>query len=65
MNKKGAIILEYVWLVLAIFAALYGIYKSSRQGLNESYMFFIISAIAAFMYMLRKAMRKFKENDKK
>jgi hypothetical protein len=65
MNKKGALILEYVWLALAIFATLYGIYKSSQQGLGKHYVFFIISAIAAFMFILRRAMRKFKDNDKK
>ena len=65
MNKKGALILEYVWLAFAIFASLYGIHKFIKQGFGESYILFIISAIAAFMFILRRAMRKFKENDKK
>lgn len=65
MNKKGALILEYVWLTLAIIAVLIGIYKIIYTGLNQSYIFFIIAAVASFMYMIRKAMRKFIENNKK
>lgn len=65
MNKKGALILEYVWLILAIFAAIFGTYKFTNAGFEKSYVFYIISAIASFMYVLRRALRKFQENNKK
>jgi len=65
MNKKGALILEYVWLTLAIFAALFGTHKFVKLGFEKSYIFYIISAIASFMYILRRALRKFQENNKK
>ncbi len=65
MNKKGALILEYVWLTLAFVAVLIGIYKISYNGLNNSYVFFIIAAVASFMYMIRRAMRKYTENNNK
>jgi len=64
MNKKGAIILEYVWLSLAIFSVLFGTYKFYKIGIGESYVFYIIAAIASFMFILRRAMRKFQENNK-
>lgn len=63
MNKKGTIILEFVWLGLTIFGAITGSYKVATTGFKDSYIFFIIAAIAAFMYMLRRAMRKFTDNN--
>lgn len=65
MNKKGAIILEFVWLALAIFAALFGTHRFIKMGFENSYIFYIIAAIASFMYILRRAIRKFQENNKK
>lgn len=65
MFKKGTLILEYVWLTLSIIAVLIGSYKVIYFGFNQSYVFYIIAAIAAFMYMLRRSMRKFLENNKK
>ncbi|OFX36145.1 MAG: hypothetical protein A2X08_03110 [Bacteroidetes bacterium GWA2_32_17] len=65
MLKKGKLILEYVWLILAIVAVIIGSYKVIYIGFNQSYIFYIIAAIACFMYMLRRAMRKFLENNKK
>ncbi|PIP54190.1 MAG: hypothetical protein COX07_06680 [Bacteroidetes bacterium CG23_combo_of_CG06-09_8_20_14_all_32_9] len=64
MNKKGAIILEYVWLALTIFAALTGSYKVIKNGFDESYIFFIIAVVAAFMFILRHAMRRYTNNNK-
>jgi len=61
MNKKGTIILEYVWLALAIFSAVYGSYKFYKIGINDSYVFYVISAIASFMFILRRAMRKIQD----
>ena len=63
MNKKGTLILEYVWLTLAIIGAIIGSYKAITIGYKVSIVFFIIAAVAAFMYMLRRAMRKFSENN--
>jgi hypothetical protein len=65
MNKKGALILEFVWLALAIFAVLFGTYKFTKVGIGNSYVFYVIAAIASFMYILRRALRKFQENNKK
>lgn len=64
MNKKGALILEYVWLSLAIFSALFGSYRFYKFGISDSYVFYVIAAIAAFMFILRRAMRKFQDNNK-
>ncbi|MBI5538606.1 MAG: hypothetical protein HY951_00995 [Bacteroidia bacterium] len=63
MNKKGTVILEYVWLALTIFGAVTGSYKVVTTGFKESAVFFIIAAISAFMYMLRRAMRKFSDHN--
>jgi hypothetical protein len=63
MNKKGTIILEYVWLALTIFGVVIGSYKVATTGFKDSYVFYVIAAIAAFMYMLRRAMRKFTDNN--
>jgi len=64
MNKKGAIILEYVWLILAIVSIVIGTAKFYKTGFGNSYIYYIIAAVAGFMYMLRRAMRKFTENKK-
>lgn len=65
MNKKGALILEFVWLALAIFAVLFGTHKFIKMGFEKSYIFYIIAAIASFMFILRRSIRKFQENNKK
>jgi hypothetical protein len=64
MNKKATLILEYVWLTISIISAVGGSIKFYRLGFDKSYVFYIIAAISAFMYILRRSMRKLDENKK-
>lgn len=63
MNRKFAIIVEYVWLALALFAVGAGTHQTMKAGFEKSYMFFIIAAIAATLYSLRRLMRKYNEKN--
>jgi hypothetical protein len=61
MNKRITLILEYVWLILALLTAIGGTVRFYFSGFETSYVLFIISCIAALMYMLRKSIRKISE----
>lgn len=65
MNQKKnsvSIILEGLWLVIAIAMFVMGIYASINHGFKNSYTFFIITAIAAFLFYVRRSLR-LKERD--
>jgi hypothetical protein len=58
MNKKVTFILEIFWLIAAILGFVTGIYETTRHGLKESWMFFLITAIGLIMYYMRRNLRK-------
>lgn len=58
MNKKFAHIAEIIWLLITLFALITGIFETYKKGISMSYPFFIITFIAAFMYIFRRTMRK-------
>lgn len=58
-NKMSG--MEFIWLVIALGTAGYGLYETFTQGLGHSYPLFIITAIAAMMHYIRKQMRKQEE----
>ncbi|MFO8020943.1 MAG: hypothetical protein R6U65_00650 [Perlabentimonas sp.] len=50
--------MESIWFVLAVLCLALAIYATIKQGINQSYMFFILSAVAALMGGLRMYRRK-------
>jgi hypothetical protein len=58
MNKRIYFILEVFWLILAIFGLFAGFSLTLRQGLKESWLFFLIALISFAMYFMRKNLRK-------
>lgn len=58
MNKHVLLLLEILWLGMAVFALGAGIHKTYQQGFAESYLFFIIVVISVLMYFYRRNLRK-------
>jgi hypothetical protein len=50
-------ILEISWLVITILGFLFGVYKWATASLGEAVFIFIISAIAAIFYTIRRRQR--------
>jgi hypothetical protein len=57
MNRNILIMLEVVWLLIALLSLLAGIYNLIGADPGESTMFFIIALIAFMMYFYRKHLR--------
>lgn len=58
MNKKVFLILEIFWLIVAVLGLAAGIHQTTRQGLKDSWLFFLISATGFGMYFMRRNLRK-------
>jgi hypothetical protein len=58
MNRTIAFILEIFWLIVGVLALGAGIHQTFRQGLKESWLFFLISAIGFGMFFMRRNIRK-------
>jgi hypothetical protein len=58
MNKTIYFILEIFWLMVGIFGLFAGIHQTIRQGLKESWLFFIISVTGFAMFAMRRNLRK-------
>jgi len=58
MNKHIYLILEIFWLIVAVLGLIAGIHQAYREGLKESWLFFLISLIGFAMYYMRSTMRK-------
>ncbi|MBL4752632.1 MAG: hypothetical protein JKY52_03385 [Flavobacteriales bacterium] len=61
MTNKGGVkliqFLERVWFVVGATSLLIGIYETITLGIEESYIFFIFTAVAGFLYFLRRKQR--------
>jgi uncharacterized membrane protein len=57
--KHSAI--ELLWLLLFFVAIFLGIYMTVKQGISQSYPLLIISIVSILMYLLRRYIRKLKE----
>lgn len=56
--SKLSLVLEVIWLGLSLFCIGIGVHSTLKVGFEQSYMFFILSVVAAFMYGLRRYKRK-------
>jgi len=63
MKNKPFRVLEVTWLVLSIMCLFAGFHKTYLFGFKNSYIFFLLAALAFLMYTVRKYMRK--NSDKK
>jgi hypothetical protein len=57
--KHSAI--EILWLFLFFGTIILGFYMAVKQGIVQSYPLFIISLVSVLMYLLRRYIRKLKE----
>lgn len=58
MNKTITFILEIFWLIVGILGLAAGIHQTIREGLKESWLFFLISVTGLTMYFMRRNLRK-------
>ena len=58
MNKPIYFILEIFWLIVGILGLAAGIHQTLRQGLKESWLFFLISVTGFTMFYMRRNLRK-------
>jgi hypothetical protein len=64
MKNNFGKILEYTWLVAAILSFGAAVHQTIYQGISNSWLFTIISAISIAMYFFRRKMRKLLEKTK-
>jgi hypothetical protein len=50
-------ILEVFWLIVGILTAIMGLYTLAAKGFDNSYMFFIMSALSFLLYIARRSLR--------
>ena len=58
MNKRANRILEIIWLIVALLGLGAAIHKNIHNGFRESLLFFLITLIAAAMFLMRRKLRK-------
>lgn len=62
MNKKiFIIIIEYSWLVMAVFCAITGIYYQTRIGVSNAWLLYAMSLLSVGMFVVRRMQRKNQE----
>ncbi|MDY0200053.1 MAG: hypothetical protein WC951_05190 [Bacteroidales bacterium] len=57
-------VLEIIWLVLAVACLVLAINSTSKFGIENSYIFYILSVVALGMFLLRRFRRKSLSNNK-
>lgn len=56
-------VLENVWLCVALISLGSGIYTSIKDGIDEAYLFYFITFIAAIFYAVRRKQRLDREGE--
>lgn len=65
MNKdKFIIVIEYAWILMAVFCLIAGIYYHNKIGLNRAWMIYSMSVISLGMFGVRRMQRKNAEKRK-
>ncbi|MEA2041197.1 MAG: hypothetical protein U9N85_01415 [Bacteroidota bacterium] len=49
---------EILWMALSVFVFIAAIHKTVYQGFSESWLFFVLVAVALLMWYIRRSMRK-------
>ncbi|HOZ29287.1 MAG TPA: hypothetical protein PLL66_00050 [Bacteroidales bacterium] len=61
MNKtkfKFTILIEYAWILMAVFCLIIGIYYHSKIGLNNVWLIYALSVVSIGMFGVRRIQRK-------
>lgn len=61
MNKhtnKILIIIEWAWIVMAVFCIIAGIYYQIKIGVANSWLIYLLAVISLGMYFVRRMQRK-------
>jgi hypothetical protein len=59
MNKdKFIIVIEYAWILMAVFCLIAGIYYHSKIGISRAWMIYAMSVISLGMFGVRRMQRK-------
>lgn len=65
MNKeKIIIIIEYAWILMAVFCLVAGIYFHVKAGISSAWMVYAFSVISLGMFGVRRTQRKNMEKRK-
>jgi hypothetical protein len=66
MNKdKFIVIIEYAWILMAVFCLAAGIYYNIKIGIDKAWMIYSMSAISIGMFAVRRMQRKNLEKKQK
>ena len=59
MNKerKSSKAPQFLWIAVGVMSLVAGLHKTYNHGFNNSYLFFVFTAVAILMYLLRKKMQ--------
>ena len=61
MNKtrfKFIVLIEYAWILMAVFCLIIGIYYHSKIGLSKVWLIYSMSAVSLGMFGVRRMQRK-------
>lgn len=65
MKKRFSYILEISWLIVSLLSLFASIHKTYYLGFKNSYIFYIFTIIALFMYFYRRNLRKTEKEKQK
>ena len=59
MNKpKFFVIIEYAWILMAVFCLIVGIYYHNKIGISKVWLIYSMSAVSLGMFGVRRMQRK-------
>lgn len=61
MNRpkfKFIVLIEYAWILMAVFCLIIGIYYHGKIGLNKVWLIYAMSAVSLGMFGVRRIQRK-------
>ena len=57
-NPQVSRVLEIFWLIVSILTLFIAIQSTLKEGFGESYVFYIMTSLALFLYITRRNMRR-------
>ena len=61
--KRHNRIMEIFWLVVAVVTFFFSVYRVTKVGFREGYVFLLMPAVAGVLYGMRRRIRKKMEED--
>jgi O-antigen/teichoic acid export membrane protein len=66
MNKRSIIIIiEYLWIAMAVFCVIMGIYYSNKAASGNVWIIYLMAVISLGMFFVRRMQRKNQEKRNK